>query len=171
MKKYTKTKNELARLIGISRPNLDGFLSLEGAPEKTDRGWSISAVLEHIKKNAATEKTLSKADPQFSELKRRELLAKCSRLEFENEIDRGVYVHKQVFIEDLTRTFSAMKVELEAFELLAPQLAGLPVHEIAKRLRESIREVLQNLADCKWARHLKPVPVSTDEAKTPMPQS
>lgn len=83
-------------------------------------------------------------------LKLRKLRAECVAKEFANDVKKGHYLPIAEVREHLTRAFSAVRTGVLALETLAPQLAGLPTHEVAKRIREHCRDALQHLAGVKY---------------------
>ena len=85
----------------------------------------------------------------------RKLLAQCQKIEIDNEIRMQNLLKREDVIATQVRVFSAIRTDLEALESIAPQIVGLPTHEVAKRIRDHVRDALQQLADCKWIKHLK----------------
>lgn len=154
IKPFATTIVELSEQLGVTRRSVTNWIKLEGAPKPAANGeHNVVAWKEFVKARGLKQ---SEDGPDRNALQSSKILREVELLDMELAEKRGELVNKRIFIEDLTRVFAAMKVELESIELISPQLAGLPTHEIAKRLREFKNEVLQQLADCKWIKHLKP---------------
>lgn len=87
-------KKDLADALGITRPTLDTYLEMDGAPKRVNGGYDPEEVAAFVKLHAGSEKTHAKVDPAIRELKKRELKLKCDRLEHQIKKDKDRYVEK-----------------------------------------------------------------------------
>lgn len=95
MKTHAKTKSQLAKILDVARNTLAKYLILPGAPKPGAKGYDVAAVASFIAGTAsASESTRVKTYEPLRRLKERELLAKCKRIEFALERDRGAWVKK-----------------------------------------------------------------------------
>lgn len=83
-------------------------------------------------------------------LKLRKLRVECQAKEHSLEVKKGNYLPISEVRERVTRAYSGVRTTMLQMRMLAPQLAGLPTHEISKRLDEAIREALQQAADLRF---------------------
>src|SRR5260221_7302548 len=93
--KYISTKAELAKSLKISRPTLNRYLNLPGAPQRTVEGWGLDAVVEHVARNTPSELTGGKIDLGIRQLKVRELGLRCERMRLNLDILKGKYIERQ----------------------------------------------------------------------------
>jgi hypothetical protein len=141
--KTIRTKIELARRLKITRPTLDRYLSLEGAPRRTKSGWNFEAVLAFLNHTAEGEATLSLRSDDIKGLRARELALKCEKLRQQIDIEGGRYldageVCRTVFaIGDAQKRILRQKLEEEA----PPRLEGLRAAEIKIRMCTIVDEV------------------------------
>ena len=142
------TKVQLAKLLGVSRRGLQNWTNLEGWPKANpDGSWDLVACREFVRGHGLKP---SEELPETERLKARRLLAQCRKLEVEIGQREAKLIERDDVIQEAARIFAGIRVEMEGWETLAPQLAGLPTHEIAKRLREAVREMLHKLSEKKW---------------------
>lgn len=100
-------KITLASKLGISRPTLDKYLGMVGAPEPDENGsYDVEAVAKFIEANLATvgaphgkrEPTTpasSEEKTTLSSLKIEKLSLECQKLRHALEVDRGDYISKR----------------------------------------------------------------------------
>lgn len=97
-------KITLAEKLGVSRPTLDKFLAMEGAPEAAeDKTYDVEAVAKFIQANLGlTGPAHGKREPSNGEekqslaaLKIEKLSLECQKLRHALEVDRGDYISKR----------------------------------------------------------------------------
>jgi hypothetical protein len=141
--KTIRTKIELARRLKITRPTLDRYLALPGAPRRTKSGWNLEAVLAFVNDTAQGEATLAGRSEDLKSLRARELSLKCEKLRQAIDIEARKYLDA----DEVCRTVFAIgaaqkqvlrqKLEQEA----PPRLEGLRAPEIQARMFVIVDEV------------------------------
>ena len=143
------TKQDLAARLGIARTTLDKFLSLPGAPAKSERGWAYDAVLAHIAKHAEGEEMLTKTTSEIRSLKAKEIRIRTERALHRLSVDRGEFLPVRVFVEKMLGFAGGLNAMLtqKANELPAI-LAGkdIPaIRGILDRVFDEMRRRMQDL--------------------------
>lgn len=149
---YAKNKTQLAKILGISRQALDVWWKMPEAPKPLSNHEHDVAQWQRF---VQTRSLKGSSQPEKEGLALRILKAQAAKLERQEKIAEGHYLPKTAILSSLVKIFAAIRMDIESIELIAPQLAGLSTHEIAKRLRESLREALQHLSESKWMTHTK----------------
>lgn len=148
-----KNQTEIASLLNVTARGFRKWQKLPGAPRAKANGeYDVAAWMEFKKANGLKP---SDDHGDRESLTLRRLLAQCERLEMENSIRLGGLIACTEVQDIATKVFSSIRIDLQALENLAPQLAGLEPIEIAKLLREGIRDSLLHLSESSWQRHLK----------------
>lgn len=96
-------KSSLAEKLGVSRPTLDKYLAMEGAPaEAEDKTYDAEAVAVHIQANISTGQGAphgkhpgtQEEKGTLASLKIEKLSLECQKLRHALEVDRGDYIKK-----------------------------------------------------------------------------
>jgi hypothetical protein len=121
-----RTKAALAQKLDISRPTLDKFLALPGAPAASKGGYDLDAISEFISSSATREGTLVKTSDALRSLKCQELTLKCDKLRFELAREKAQYFPKAEVLATLTRLAETQKSMLlsKCRNELVPRLQG-----------------------------------------------
>src|SRR5256885_11170964 len=143
--KTIKTKVELARALGISRPTLARFLAMEGAPvHEIGCGWNLQDVLTFVAGAASKESTLVKVLDDVRTLKCRELELRCKRLQQKIDEADGKFLDKvkvESWVAGAAQKIKAVLMQKLTGEL-PPKLEGLRAVEIAQVMDGVLPEVL-----------------------------
>jgi predicted DNA-binding transcriptional regulator AlpA len=154
-------KKDLAARLGITRPTLDSYLNMKGAP-RPKRGlhdYDEEEVAAWVKENAGSEKTSAKVDPQIKDLKARELKLKCERLEVQIKKEKDKYFERDKLGPLLYNLSIHQRNVLQKNERdLANIITGITPQQLAvlkestdrvcRIMREGIREFLTETAKC-----------------------
>lgn len=154
MKKNSRpltTKAALAGHLEISRPTLDKFLSMPGAPRKTKSGYDLAAVAAFIADNSETEATAVKTSSDLKQARVKEIHLRCARLALHLNRERGMYVLKSEVAEAMKRILSAAPrmIEEKLVNEYPSAVAGLDVPQAriyGRRLADSLVSALQEFA-------------------------
>jgi hypothetical protein len=149
---FTKKKAELSERLKITRPTLDRYLGMPGAPEKDPvNGWDIGAVNQFVKKHALSSRTYAGRDPEFSALRRREMLSRCQQNEFDLEVSKGKYILAADVEAETARIVRAFSIVIDALpRKAATSCAGRAPAEIEKILRDHVNEAKKQLHEGEW---------------------
>jgi hypothetical protein len=79
------------------------------------------------------------------ELECRRLLAQCEKLEFQNEVERGLYTHNDVIADQGRRIGAATRAELLRFKADVPTWEGLKASEMERRVSVLIDSICKTL--------------------------
>lgn len=151
-------KLPLARKLGISRPTLDKYLAIEGAPaEGREKDYDVEDVLKWVEANAREiGKDASKdGEPTYNEARTQKMLLEVENLRADIERKRGDWIAKK----DAEATIIPLMAELGAmikqeFELVLPsQYVGKTAVECAElnagacdaiitRFRQGVRRMI-----------------------------
>jgi hypothetical protein len=82
---------------------------------------------------------------QKEELECRRLVAQCEKLEFQNEVEKGLYTHNDKLREQGRRIGGATRSELMRFKADCPTWEGLTAVEIERRVDALIDLICRNL--------------------------
>jgi hypothetical protein len=151
MKNATKSKTapalnktQLARKLGVSRPTIHAYLARPGAPLPDPHGrYALEAVAKFI----SAEAPRAGEGPGARQLRERKLRVQCERLEFEFELQRGLYVLVAEIdpgVAEIMRELTA-NLETEFVHTLPPKCRHLSEVEIQEWCREAILRVLTKL--------------------------
>jgi hypothetical protein len=148
--KSITSKSGLARRLELSRPTLDKYLSMPGAPKKGREGFDLAAVVNFIGANAERESTACKAAPDLKAARVRELLLRCERLKFLLDRERGIYVLRSEVQASIRRIMGPAVIVLEQrlVNEYPTGVAGMDVPQAriyGKRLCDELMEFLQSL--------------------------
>ena len=83
--------------------------------------------------------------PPKEELECRRLVAQCEKLEFQNEVEKGLYTHNDSLREQGRQIGSATRSELMRFKADCPTWEGLTAVEIERRVDALIDSICRNL--------------------------
>lgn len=106
-------KITLASKLGVSRPTLDKYLHMEGAPQPDEKGtWDVEEVTTWIQANAreAGGGTSKDGKPTLNDVRIEKLMLECTKLRNAIEVDRGDYIKKK----EAARTIVPLMEELGA---------------------------------------------------------
>lgn len=88
-------------------------------------------------------------------LENQKLRWQIERMQFKMAVERGEYVLRSAVFDGLVKVFSAVATEMDALELISPQIAGLPIPETTKRIREEVRSFKQHLTEGSWKKYFR----------------
>lgn len=155
---FVKTKDALAKKLGLSRVTINSLLNKDGCPQETSRGYCIPKLIDFAKstvtQNTSTIDKLTgdKTAPVVTDLavlRSRHMMAQILKIEQQTAIERGEYVSR----ETLQSKLSSFLVDLDMnfrrqFEQELPQaLEGRPAVEIRALLKAAYQEVKQAFVD------------------------
>lgn len=112
-------KITLAEKLDISRPTLDKYLEIEGAPQMdADKTYSVEEVAKWVEQHAGAMGAPLKRDgnqsrdgkPTLNELKAEKLTLECTKLRHAIEVERGDYISKK----EAAATIIPLMQELDA---------------------------------------------------------
>lgn len=155
---YIKTRDALAKALGITRVTLYRFIAMPGFPKphKT-HGYDVDEVRAFVSEKSAESRQPNSvfADSKggdsgesASELKRKEISVKVRRQELELAIRKGEYIQRDLIFADLAgavaRTQTIMMRHL--VNELPDELLGLPTREaIAEKMKTAVNMLLRDL--------------------------
>ncbi len=133
--RWARNTVDLAKALGVHRTTIHGWRREKGAPSAATNGrHDIEAWRQWMRLNG--KKAGTQADPDRAELQRRHLALQCDRLAVQiAELKREYTPNSQVAAELRSMIGGAHAHGVTMPAALAPQLAGLTVPEIEKRLR------------------------------------
>jgi hypothetical protein len=139
-KSNLQNKTDLAGGLGISRTTLDRYLQMPGAPTAQRGKYDAEAVARWIRDNAESQSSQSRVDPEISQLRARELRAKCERLEFKLAQDRDDFIPRAKLGPALDNAHLAMRTALQRkFENeIGPKLPILRPEDQMAEIRAAI---------------------------------
>ena len=140
-------KIALAKKLDISRPTLDRFLNMPGAPQPDQQGrFEYGPTVKFVEKMAASEITLSKTCPAIAELKRQDIFERVRGRRWENDLLENKYVlgtESDARLTGMLRDIQAATYQLENH--LPPRLAGLSIGDISKVLKNAVDDMWDDL--------------------------
>lgn len=145
------TKSEIYRKLGISRPTIDKYLALNGAPAPDEKGhYNMLAVLDWIRAcGAKTAPTNEVADAR-----QKKLLLECDKLTIIIEAERhalavarGEYISKAEASDTLAPLMSELKTMLQQiFEVELPsQYRGKTTIEQAELNAAGVDRIIERI--------------------------
>lgn len=143
---FTPTKAELAELCGVSRPTLNRFLSMPGAPtEDKKQGWPVDLVRDFILKNTEKESISANLNSEIGDLKKWEIFERARKSKLANDQKEGSLIPRHKHEAILSEMAHECQTVLNGIPRKAPELAGLPTHEIERVLQDSVDEAVEKL--------------------------
>lgn len=147
-------KIALADKLGVSRPTLDRYLAMEGAPtESGDKMYDVEAVAKFIQANLPTGpggpqgnlKGTAEEKLTLAGLKIEKLSLECQKLRHAIEVDRGDYISKREAAAVIIPVMSELGSLLtQKFEMELPsRCVGKDAVEIAQLNAEGIDKVIK----------------------------
>lgn len=149
--KFTKTKLELCELCGgISRPSMDKFLAMPGAPKEVKgKGWPVEQVRKFILANTSKGSIAASLDDDFDKLRKWDVYERARKAQIVNDQKVGKLVMK----DQVEGTIAAMAAECQRvlwdIPRMAPDLVGRSIEEIEIRLKEGVTTALTKLRNGK----------------------
>lgn len=102
-------KISLAEKLGITRPTLDKYLEMEGAPQPDeDKSYDVDAVAKFIEDRAPN--TMGKDVSYLNDLKAQKLVLECEKLRDQIARDQGDFISKK----EAAATIIPLMAELDA---------------------------------------------------------
>ena len=142
---YAKNLTELAGILEVSRPTINSWRKIKGAPKVASNGsHSILKWREFIRKNE-----LKEADtPEETTLKLRKLLAEVCQAELKLKTMEGQYVSIEKIREVWTTHIGQVRSILESRLLneLPPLLTAMDAIQIREKLRDVLDEAYAAIA-------------------------
>jgi hypothetical protein len=151
-----KTKDALAERLDISRPTLDKYLSLSGAPKKIPgKGYDWEAVLKFVGEHAESDAVSAKSSEDIKSLKAKEIALRCERMRFGIDREKKKFVPRVDVAASIRRCLGPMASILE--QKLANEypsaVAGLDVPQArvyGKRVCDEILKCFEEF-EREWA--------------------
>lgn len=162
---FVKTKDALAKKLGLSRVTINELFKKDGCPQQTSRGFCIPKMIDFAKstvtQNTSTIDKLAgdKTVPvttDLSLLRSRHMLAQILKIEQQTAIERGEYVLRETLQQQLSGFLTTLDMNFRRqFEQELPQaLEGRPAVEIRGLLRNSYQAVKQAFVESLTAANL-----------------
>lgn len=146
-----KSKDALAKKLDISRPTLDKYLSLPGAPSKIPgKGYNLESILEFVERNADSEAVAVKSSNDLKGLKAKEIALRCERMRFGIDKEKKKFVPRVEVAASIRRCLGPVAGILE--QKLANEypsaVAGLDVPQArvyGKRVCDEVLKCFEEL--------------------------
>ncbi len=147
-------KITLADKLGISRPTLDKYLGMEGAPQEgADKCYDVEGVAKFIEENLPNkgpehgkrEPSTGEEKKSLAALKIEKLSLECAKLRHALEVDRGDYISKREAAETIVPIMSELGSLLtQVFENELPsRYVGKDAVDCAKLNADAIDKVIK----------------------------
>ena len=132
-------KAALAERIGVSRPTLNKYLGMAGAPEPDGKGcYPVEDVADWVSENARS----AGAQPtSLSEWKIEEVKLRCEKMRDQLQRDRGEYVSKA----EASRTIIPLMTEIG--ELIRQKFVLELPHRCVGKAQVDIEEICEKMRD------------------------
>jgi hypothetical protein len=147
------TKLDISKKIGVSRPTIDKYLAMEGAPKPNeDMRYNLLAVLDWIRECGAK----SVPTNAVADARQKKLLLECDKLTIAIDqgrhalaVQRGEYISKAEASETLAPLMSELKSMLQqVFEVELPsQYRGKTAVEQAELNAAGVDRVIQRIRE------------------------
>ena len=144
---WLKEKQQVAKALGISRPALDAFLKLPGAPKKhPKKGWDLELVRNHVLKNTEKESIAANLDSDIKDLKKWDIYERARKAQIANDQKMGKLISVEKHRAEIASMAAECQLVLSSIpSRLAPEVVGLTVTEAERRLQFAVDEALTKL--------------------------
>jgi hypothetical protein len=144
---WIKQKQELAKALDISRPTLDRFLKMEGAPTADPKkGWNLEAVTKFVLEHTSKESIAANLDDSFDKLKKWDIYERARKTKIANDFKEGRLILVERHKSEISQMASECQAVLNAMApRLAPDVVGCTVAEAERRIQLAVDEAVQKL--------------------------
>jgi phage terminase Nu1 subunit (DNA packaging protein) len=141
-------KQDLAKILNISRPALDRALKKPGAPTAVEgKGWPLEAVRKWLVNTVRGTMVASRVDEDIGDLKRWEIYERARRMKVKNDQIEGTLILRTEVDRQWSHCISEAARVLDAIpQRLAVEIVGMTVADAEKLMQRAIDEA-------KWELH------------------
>lgn len=148
-------KAELHMELGVSRPTLDKYLSLENAPQPDDKKeYDVDEVRVFIGGLSKRDHVAAVASESLFALKEREMRIKCERAEHALAVQKGKYLPvdkvKELYARYVFKAKGALIGGQNALVLKLCAVTGAPPEKVLPKVQERDIEFLRELESCEY---------------------
>lgn len=140
-----RTKNDIAKEFGFHRNTITKWFSRPGAPKAGPKGYDLEEVGRYIAECSAKESSMAKASPKMRELKEQEIAERIRKLRLANDSKERTLIPRSEHEAQLREMATECQRILYTIPTMAPELSGLPVVEIERRLTARLDDALRTI--------------------------
>ena len=143
-------KIDLAKAVGLSRPQLDQYLAKPGAPKEQDGGWDLDAVLKFILEKTKVSSVAANIDDDFDKLRRWDVYERARKTKIANDAKEKTLISRADHDAEISSQAKAcQRILYQLPSRMAPLLSGLGPIEIEAKLNAAIDEAVREIGETK----------------------